>query len=179
MSARPRDLTPDNAGRRTPSPRRDAAQLQRIHVAVAERLSNDGARYTNTRRTIVEILARARQPLTVEQLRSLSGAPLSSVYRTVAVLEDAALVHRFTNNNSEFARFELAEDLMGHHHHLACASCGTMTDFKLPDHIEADLDRALSLLAKKQHFTVDQHRLDIIGTCATCSDDTPAGTTGV
>jgi Fe2+ or Zn2+ uptake regulation protein len=173
MSARPRDFTPDNYVRRAGSPRRDAAQLQKIHVAVAERLSRNGARYTNTRRTVVEILARARQPLTVEQLRGLSAAPLSSVYRTVAVLEEAELVHRFTNNNSEFARFELAEDLMGHHHHLACATCGTMTDVILPDRIEADLDRALALLAKKQHFIVDEHRLDIIGTCSTCSDDAP------
>jgi Fur family ferric uptake transcriptional regulator len=100
----------------------------------------------------------------------MSAAPLSSVYRTLAILEEVGLVHRLTNDNSEYARFELAEDLLGHHHHLACANCGTMTDVTLPKDIEADLDRALALLAKQQRFIVDGHRLDIIGTCATCTD---------
>jgi hypothetical protein len=45
-----------------------------------------------------------------------------------------------------------------------------MTDVTLPKNVEADLDRALALLAEQQRFTVDGHRLDIIGTCATCKD---------
>jgi len=152
-------------------PRPDAKHVTSIHQAVAARLNDDGARYTNSRRALVEILARARQPLTVEELRALSAAPQSSIYRILAVLEDAELVHRFTNNNSEFARFELAEDLTGHHHHLACATCGTMTDVTLPPDVEDHLDRAVTLLAEQQGFTVDQHQLDIIGTCATCAND--------
>lgn len=157
--------------RPTRAPRPDTQRVNSIHQAVAARLNDDGARYTNTRRALVEILARARQPLTVEELRAISAAPQSSIYRILAVLEDAELVHRFTNNNSEFARFELAEDLTGHHHHLACATCGTMTDVTLPTDVEAHLDRALTVLAKEQLFTVDEHRLDIIGTCATCAAD--------
>jgi Fe2+ or Zn2+ uptake regulation protein len=152
-------------------PRADAQHVNSIHQAVAARLNDDGARYTNGRRALVEVLARARQPLTVEELRALSAAPQSSIYRILAVLEDAALVYRFTNNNSEFARFELAEDLTGHHHHLACATCGAMTDVTLPTDVEAHLDRAVTLLAEQQRFTVDEHRLDIIGTCATCAND--------
>ena len=144
--------------------------VDEIHDAVAERLGSNLIRYTKTRRTVVEVLVRARQPLTVDEIRTMSAAPLSSVYRTLAILEEVGLVHRLTNNNSEYARFELAEDLLGHHHHLACANCGTMTDVTLPKDIEADLDRALALLAKQQRFTVDGHRLDIIGTCATCAE---------
>jgi Fur family ferric uptake transcriptional regulator len=153
-----------------PVPHADARPVKSIHQAVAARLNDDGARYTNGRRALVEILARARQPLTVEELRALSSAPQSSIYRILAVLEDAELVHRFTNTNSEFARFELAEDLTGHHHHLACATCGTMTDVTLPADVEDHLDRAVALLAAQQRFAVDEHRLDIIGTCATCAD---------
>jgi Fur family ferric uptake transcriptional regulator len=149
---------------------RRGTDVDEIHDAVAERLGSNLIRYTKTRRTVVEVLVRARQPLTVDEIRTMSAAPLSSVYRTLAILEEVGLVHRLTNNNSEYARFELAEDLLGHHHHLACANCGTMTDVTLPKDIEADLDRALALLAKQQRFTVDGHRLDIIGTCATCTD---------
>ena len=105
--------------------------------------------------------------------RTIADAPLSSVYRTLAILEEVGLVHRLTNDNSEYARFELAEDLLGHHHHLACASCGAMTDVTLPSNIEADLDRALAVLAKQQRFSVDGHRLDVIGTCAACTETAP------
>ena len=149
---------------------RRGADVDEIHDAVSERLGSNLIRYTKTRRTVVEVLVRTRQPLTVDEIRTMSAAPLSSVYRTLALLEEVGLVHRLTNDNSEYARFELAEDLLGHHHHLACANCGTMTDVTLPKDIEADLDRALALLAKQQRFTVDGHRLDIIGTCATCTD---------
>jgi Fur family transcriptional regulator, ferric uptake regulator len=170
MSARRRIVVPDDTVGEISSPRGNGADVDEIHDAVAARLGNNIIRYTKTRRTVVEVLARARQPLTVDEIRTMTAAPLSSVYRTLAILEEVGLVHRLTNDNSEYARFELAEDLLGHHHHLACANCGTMTDVTLPHNIEADLDRALALLAKQQHFTVDGHRLDIIGTCATCTD---------
>jgi Fur family ferric uptake transcriptional regulator len=170
MSARRRNVVPDDALGEMTSPRGSGADVDEIHDAVAERLGNNVIRYTKTRRRVVEVLARARQPLTVDEIRTMTAAPLSSVYRTLAILEEVGLVHRLTNDNSEYARFELAEDLLGHHHHLACASCGTMTDVTLPKNVEADLDRALAFLAEQQHFTVDGHRLDIIGTCATCTD---------
>src|SRR5207244_11176695 len=122
------------------------------------------SRYPKTRRTVVEVLVRARQPLTVDEIRNMSAAPLSSVYRTLAILEEVGLVHRLTNDNSEYARFELAEDLLGHHHHLACASCGNMTDVTLPKNTEADHDRTLTLLAEQHHYTAHGHPLAIIRT---------------
>ena len=169
MNARPRSGAPNRA-ERSRSPHRTVQQLTAIHATVAERLNHAEARYTKRRRALVDVLANASQPLTVEEIQAASAAPQSSVYRNLTVLEEAHLVHRLTNNNSDYARYELAEDLLGHHHHLACATCGTMTDIVLPNQLEADLDRVLALLARKQRFTIDGHRLDIIGTCATCAD---------
>ena len=154
------------------------AAADEIHGAVAARLGADDVRYTRNRRAVVDVLAQARQPLTVEQIRDKTGAPLSSVYRTLTILEQAELVHRLTNDNSEYAHYELAEQLLGHHHHLACANCGAMTDVTLPHNVEADLDRALGLLATQQRFTLDRHRLDIIGTCASCTDPVPGAHSG-
>jgi Fe2+ or Zn2+ uptake regulation protein len=163
MSTRSRDSATRQA---------DAAHVDEIHAAVAERLTGESVRYTKTRRSVVDVLARARQPLIVDEIRARTAAPVSSVYRTLAIFEAAGLVRRLTNDNSEYARFELAEYLLGHHHHLACATCGSMTDVALPSRLEADLDRALALLAKERQFTLDGHRLDIIGTCGTCTDPT-------
>lgn len=149
------------------------AAADEIHSVVAARLGADDIRYTRTRRAVVDVLAQTRQPLTVDQIRDKTAAPLSSVYRTLTILEETELVHRLTNDNSEYAHYELAEQLLGHHHHLACANCGTMTDVTLPTKLEADLDHALGLLATQQRFTLDRHRLDIIGRCASCADPIP------
>jgi Fe2+ or Zn2+ uptake regulation protein len=146
-----------------------------IHSAVAARLGADDVRYTRTRRAVVDVLAQSLQPLTVEQIRDKTAAPLSSVYRTLTILGHAELVHRLTNDNSEYAHYELAEQLLGHHHHLACANCGTMTDVTLPTKLEAALDQALGLLATQQKFTLDSHRLDILGTCASCTTSADEG----
>ena len=172
MSARPQRTRQGGTDHDASTPTRSSIPVDEIHVAVAERLGNDNTRYTRTRRAVVDALAVALQPLTVDEIRTRTAAPLSSVYRTLTILEEADLVHRFTNDTSEYARFELAEHLLGHHHHLACANCGTMTDVTLPDNLEADLDRALAVLAKQQHFTLGGHRLDVIGTCATCATPT-------
>jgi Fe2+ or Zn2+ uptake regulation protein len=34
--------------------------------------------------------------------------------------------------------------------------------------LEADLDRALVGIARANGFTADHHRLDLVGTCASC-----------
>ena len=165
------DSLPANAtlaNRMTPR-HRSTSRVEDVHSVVAERLTGIDARYTKTRRAVVNVFAGADHPLTVEEIRVAAATPLSSVYRTLTILEQAGLVHRFTNTNGEYARFELADDLLGHHHHLACATCGTMTDITLPDRVESALDQALATLARKQQFTIDGHRLDILGTCKACS----------
>jgi len=148
-----------------------------IHASVAERLGSASMRYTKTRRALIDVLAETYCPLTVDQIRDNLAAPLSTVYRTLAILEEIRLVHRLTSNTSDFARFELAEDLLGHHHHLECAGCGTMIDITLADQLETDLSRALARLASKRRFAIDNYQLDIVGTCATCraTDRPPQG----
>lgn len=141
-----------------------------LHDVAAGRLKQDGQRYTTRRRALVEILVEADQPLTIPQvLQRRRGLAQSSVYRNLAVLQRAGVVHRIVTTD-EFARYELAEDLTEHHHHhLICSSCGDVADFTVPDNLEADLDRALGTVARRTGFTVDHHRLDLVGTCKTCA----------
>jgi Fur family transcriptional regulator, ferric uptake regulator len=140
-----------------------------VHTTAADRLRDDGQRYTTQRRALVELLAEVEQPLTIPQL--LQRRPelaQSSVYRNLTVLERTGVVHRIVTSD-EFARYELAEDLTRHHHHLICSMCGGVTDFEVPDAVELDLERALGRVAKRSRFTVRTHRLDLVGTCSACS----------
>ena len=140
-----------------------------LHTTAAGRLRADGQRYTTGRRALVELLAEVDQPLTIPQLlEQRRGLAQSSVYRNLAVLERAGVVHRIVTTD-EFGRYELAEDLTQHHHHLICSTCGDVADFTVPAPVEHELESALTRAAKRAGFRASGHRLDLVGTCASCS----------
>ena len=62
-----------------------------------------------------------------EILAANEALPQSSAYRNVTALIEAGVVRRVTGVD-DHGRFELSEDLAGHHHHLACARCGKVED---------------------------------------------------
>jgi Fe2+ or Zn2+ uptake regulation protein len=140
-----------------------------LHATASSRLRADAQRYTTGRRALVELLAEVDQPLTIPQLlEHRRGLAQSSAYRNLAVLERAGVVHRIVTTD-EFARYELAEDLTQHHHHLICSVCGDVADFTVPAPVERDLESALAKVAKQAGFRADSHRLDLVGTCGTCA----------
>lgn len=141
-----------------------------MHDRVAARLLAQGQRYTRLRRAVVEVLVDADRPLTVPQiLEAGDGLAMSSAYRNVAVLEEAGVVHRIVTTD-EFARLELDEGLTDHHHHhLVCDACGAVVDFTVPPDLERRIDRDLAKAAGRRGFTVERHRLDLVGRCAECA----------
>jgi Fe2+ or Zn2+ uptake regulation protein len=140
-----------------------------LHVVVAGRLRGAGQRYTSKRRALVEIVADAGQPLSIPDIISgRRGLAQSSVYRNLAVLEQARVVRRIVTGE-DFARFELAEDLSEHHHHLVCSNCGGVEDVALPRTLERRMEGALTEVAVSAGFTPAAHRLDVIGTCRDCA----------
>ena len=139
-----------------------------LHAVIAERLRDVGQRYTDGRRDLVERIMAAPQPVTIpELLETQPRLPQSSAYRNLAVLEQAGVVHRIVASG-DFARFELAEDLTEHHHHLICSRCGSVEDFTAPDALERILGRAVAGIEDEHGFAADRHRLDLIGLCADC-----------
>jgi Fur family transcriptional regulator, ferric uptake regulator len=139
-----------------------------IHDAIASRLKDAEGRYTGGRRALVEVLLQAGRPLSVEEI--LAASPQvrqSSVYRNLALFEEGGLVHR-VSGHGDHARYELAEEIVGHHHHFACRSCGAVADVELPRQIEADLAGALAELSRHSGVTVEAHRIDVVGLCRAC-----------
>lgn len=131
-------------------------------------LRRNDQRYTKGRRALVATLHSVGQPVTIPQILEASdGLAQSSIYRNLVVLEEAGVVTRIVTND-DFARYELAETLTEHHHHLICSSCGDVSDFSLGNHTESSLDKALHQVADATGFTIEAHRLDLVGTCADC-----------
>jgi Fe2+ or Zn2+ uptake regulation protein len=146
-----------------------AAMNPELHDTAALRLRRLGQRYTGNRRTIVDTLASSRHPMTTSDIRgSRRGLALSSVYRNLAVLEQAGIVHRVLSSD-EFARYELAEDLTEHHHHMICSRCGSVTDFTPPGTFEKQATKALGRVASRSGFSLQSHRFDLIGLCSRCA----------
>jgi Fe2+ or Zn2+ uptake regulation protein len=139
-----------------------------VHEVVAVRLRDAGQRYTTGRRAIVDRLQGAGHPLTIPEVLQGSDLPQSSAYRNLAVLEQAGAVHRIVTS-ADFARYELAEDLTEHHHHLICSSCGTVEDFTAPPALERSLHKAVAQVEGATGFAAQHHRLDLLGTCRSCA----------
>jgi Fe2+ or Zn2+ uptake regulation protein len=140
-----------------------------LDEAVVERLDEHDLRYTSGRRLLVRGLRSATGPVTLPELLDLEpDLPQSSAYRNLALLEEAGIVRRLVHDASDHARFELAEPLTDHHHHLICDSCGVMVDVVFDDDIELALDRSLESMAASEGFTLRHHNIDLFGTCADC-----------
>jgi Fe2+ or Zn2+ uptake regulation protein len=151
-----------------------AAAERSVHDTAASRLRELGQRYTGTRRRLIDILARAGSPLSIpEILKGRRGLPQSSVYRNLSDLVEAGVVRRVMTED-EFGRFELTEDLTGHHHHLICSRCGQTRDVTLPPALEERLAEVLDGVARRAGFANVEHRLDLVGLCSRCAADRTA-----
>jgi Fur family transcriptional regulator, ferric uptake regulator len=139
-----------------------------LHGTVADRLRSVGQRYTSQREALVMALQGAGKPLSTAEIVAARTGPQSSVYRNLSVLEHAGVARRVITEG-EFARFELAEDLTEHHHHLICSRCGKVQDVTIPPDLETTMDRAAGTLARRNGFATVGHRLDLIGTCRSCA----------
>ena len=142
-----------------------------LHGEVGARLRDAEQVYTSGRRLLVGMLAEQDRPVTIPELIEVDAAlKLSSAYRNLGVLEQVGVVTR-VHSGAEHARFELAEDLVGdHHHHLICESCGRVDDFTVTASVERTIEKALDRVAEEHGFVATGHRFDLVGRCEDCKD---------
>ncbi|MGO9334898.1 MAG: Fur family transcriptional regulator [Acidimicrobiales bacterium] len=141
-----------------------------LHDLVEICLRRVDQRYTPGRRVIVEFLASNGHPVSISDIAAeLPDVPRSSAYRHLVDLQEAGVVRRIAASD-EFARFELAEDLTEHHHHLLCTSCGRVIDVTPTPAFERTVNRVVEQLAAQQGFHPSSHALDIMGKCSICEE---------
>lgn len=146
----------------------DRSFLPELHTQISNKLAQQDHRYTRGRKQLVEVLAQAGQPMTLPDIVAADPKMArSSAYRNLDVLVRCGAIRRI-NSGGEYAHFELAEPLLGHHHHLICISCGSIEDVHLDGDIEHLVDKSLSEIADRTGFTPTHHSLDLHGHCAHC-----------
>lgn len=140
-----------------------------VHELVGRRLREADQVYTKGRRQLVELLMGLGRPATMPELiERRPKLTLSSMYRNMTDLESVGVIQKVIGTDDR-TRFELAEELIGHHHHSICTHCGAVDDFVVPARTERTLEAALARALSDSGFQPVGHRLDVIGLCADCA----------
>ena len=129
-------------------------------------LRTRGLRWTPQRKLILDVLGASRGHVTGSEIvercrrREPETTP-STVYRTLAVLEDLGYLHHShgADGREEFHVLPVAE-----HAHLACTQCGASWEID-----PAETASLVAALAAGRHFQVDVGHLTIAGRCAECA----------
>jgi Fe2+ or Zn2+ uptake regulation protein len=149
----------------------DEIRLGSVNEEAERRLGRLEQRLTPTRRALIDAMWTSSRPLTIPELLSLNPeVPQSSAYRNMTTLIEAGVVRRVAGTD-DHGRFELAEDLSGHHHHFVCAECGKVEDIHPSPRLEQALAESARVAAEEQSFEIAEHRFDLIGRCAACRSD--------
>ena len=141
-----------------------------IDRQVETRLRSHGIRYTKGRRAVVAALVQADGPKSAEELRRdlEPSVPLSSLYRSLTVLEHAGVIAPH-HGTKRLTRYEIAEWLAGHHHHLVCLHCGQVEDVEISSADERRLSAVIDSVSSATSFSPSDHSLEIEGRCGRCS----------
>jgi Fe2+ or Zn2+ uptake regulation protein len=145
-----------------------SVELSELHQIAGQRLSDAELLYTKGRRELVELLSGLTRPATMPELLDMRPRlTQSSMYRNMTDLETAGVVQKVVGADDR-TRYELAEELIGHHHHSICTACGAVDDVVIPARTERTLESALANAVEMTGFLATGHRLDVIGLCAQC-----------
>ncbi len=95
----------------------------------------------------------------------------SSVYRNLTMLEKAEVVTKVVTN-SEWGRYELAEDLIGSSPPPRVFGVWRGARHRAAGTARAvDLGGARSRSATRSGFVIEEHRLDLVGRCGSCAHE--------
>lgn len=130
------------------------------------RLRRHSRKVTGPRQVILEVLRREGHPMSIKEIfvsLPAGECDLATVYRSMHLLENMAMVKRFDFGDGT-ARFELLrEGDDGHHHHLVCTQCSEVIE------IEECFTRELEQkIAARSGFKGVTHKLEFFGVCPEC-----------
>lgn len=140
-----------------------------IDELVRGRLAERNIRYTGGRKALIKAVQLAGGPQSAAEIHKQvkRSVPISSLYRSLAILEEAGVLSPH-HGQGKVARFELAEWLAGHHHHVMCIECGKVDDIELDEPSERLLQRLAAQAGRRAGYEESGHRLEIEGLCRKC-----------
>jgi Fur family transcriptional regulator, ferric uptake regulator len=119
------------------------------------------------RQAVLELLdtqSCALSAIEIEDALRASERPVgrASIYRILDELERLHLVQKL--QIGQMARYEPIRTGAGHHHHLVCDNCGTVTPFT-----DNALETAIENISCRVPMRVADHEIVLHGACRDCS----------
>jgi len=137
--------------------------LKEISV-LQEHLSKHQLKLTRQREQILTVFLRMEH-ITAEQMYRLLNKKnphigLATIYRTLNLFCEAGLAQaRHFGAQTQYDNVAHK----GHHDHLICTSCGKIVEFE-----NCEIERLQEEVAAKNGFTIQTHKLELYGLCASC-----------
>lgn len=131
-----------------------------------EYLQQKDLKYTEQRRIILESFLKTETHFTVEDLYAKvkevnQAIGYTTVYRTLKLFTECGLANEMKFKDG-ITRYE---HRFGHEHHdhLICVRCGRLIEV-----VEPEIEELQEKLARKHHFEIEHHRMELYGTCEKC-----------
>ncbi|TSA46393.1 transcriptional repressor [bacterium] len=131
-------------------------------------LRKSGYKATPARLAILDILAKAKKPKSIEKIReNLDSrkiqADQATVYRTLNALKNRGIVSQIDLQHNH-AHFELSQP-ENHHHHIVCCSCGRIEDVS-----GLQIEKLTKQILKKSpaFAAIKSHAFEFFGVCKNC-----------
>ncbi|WP_349409510.1 peroxide-responsive transcriptional repressor PerR [Pseudalkalibacillus sp. SCS-8] len=135
----------------------------RLQTAV-ETLKDAGVRITPQRHAILEYLIQTLSHPTADEIYKaledkFPNMSVATVYNNLRVFKNAGLVKELTYGDAS-SRFDCVTT---DHYHVICEECGKIVDFSYPG-----LDEVEHVAEHVTGFRVNNHRMEVYGTCPDC-----------
>lgn len=143
------------------------ADIAKLVKGVEAYCAENGIRFTEPRRHVLEIIASAKKPIGAYDVLEALGGYLAdpkppTAYRAIEFLSEHGFVHRIESLN---AYVICGTD---HRHHgsqfLVCDGCGAVIEAHL-----CQIPRDLAAQAEKQGFSLNRWNAELHGTCKDCA----------
>lgn len=133
-------------------------------VEAIDALKSTRVRMTPQRHAILEFLYETKAHPTADEIyKALEGRfpnmSVATVYNNLRVFKEVGIVKELSYGDSS-SRFDCVTT---NHYHVICKNCGKIVDFHYPG-----LDEVETLAEHVTGFEIENHRMEIYGTCTAC-----------
>ena len=145
------------------------AEIDEIIDELKKIVKQKGLKYTEQREIVLNILLRATNHLTAEEVYNeikkeypTSNIGIATVYRALSFLEEVDLITSITFG-TDGKKYET--NSKSHHDHLICTNCGKIIEF-----MDDDIEKRQEKIAKKNNFKIVSHSMQLYGICEACQE---------
>jgi Fur family ferric uptake transcriptional regulator len=146
-----------------------ATNIRGPREILREYIVKNGLKTSRQRELIADTFFAAHGHLSVDELLERvraenAGIGQATVYRTMKLLAKCGLaeMRQFGDGHTRY------EHVLGerehHHDHLICTSCGQIVEF-----VDSQIEALQTRVAESHGFTVAHHKMELYGTCASCT----------